>query len=130
MASVTVPLLTFCVSFTLFRRQWRRLFSNPQQFFRGTSGRFLHIVDEPPTTTRGADSSFLYLSVAEFQALSELARATLRRPLNNEACNTTNYATINHNPSSGSPVALPPQPIHSSRVYPPISAPIYSESSS
>ena len=42
--SIIVSLLTFCVSFTLFRRQWRRLFSHPQQFFRGTSGRFHHIV--------------------------------------------------------------------------------------
>ena len=30
---ITVSLLTFCVSFTLFRRQWRRLFSHRQQFF-------------------------------------------------------------------------------------------------
>ena len=60
--SFTVSLLTFCVSFTLFHRQWRRLFSHPQQFFRGTSGRFLHIVDNssPPIVD---DSSFLYLSV-------------------------------------------------------------------
>ena len=43
--SITVSLLMFCVSFTLFRRHWRRLFSHPQQFFRRTSGRFLHIVD-------------------------------------------------------------------------------------
>ena len=49
--SITVSLFTFCVSFTLFRRQWRRLFSHPQKFFRGTSGRILHIVDNssPPT---------------------------------------------------------------------------------
>ena len=77
--SVTVSLLTFCVSFTLFRRQWRRLFSHPQQFFRGTSGRFLHIVDHSSPTTAD-DSSFLYLSVAEFNALQELAQETLRRP--------------------------------------------------
>ena len=71
--SITVSLLTFCVSFTLFRRQWRRLFSHHQQFFRGTSGRFLHIVDNSSTTT-AVDSSFLYLSVAEFNALQELAQ--------------------------------------------------------
>ena len=42
--SITVSLLIFCVSFTLFRRQWR-LFSHPQQFLRRTYGRFLHIID-------------------------------------------------------------------------------------
>ena len=77
--SITVSLLAFCVSFTLFRRKWRRLFSHPQQFFRRTSGRSLHIVDNssPPTAD---DSSFMYLSVAEFTALQELAQETLRRP--------------------------------------------------
>ena len=56
--SITVSLLTFCVSFTLFRRQWRCLFSHPQQFFRGTSGRFIHIVDSSVPTTAD-DCSFL-----------------------------------------------------------------------
>ena len=59
--SITVSLLTFCVSFTLFRRQWRRLFFHPQQFFRGTSGRFLHIVDHSSPTT--ADDSSFYISL-------------------------------------------------------------------
>ena len=71
--SITVSLLTFCVSFTLFRGQWRRLFSHPQDFFQGTSGRYLHIVDNSVPTTAD-DSSFLYLSVAEFNALQELAQ--------------------------------------------------------
>ena len=71
--SITVSLLTFYISFTLFRRQWRRVFSNPQHFFRGTSGRFLHIVDNSSPTS-AVDSSFLYLSVAEFNALLELAQ--------------------------------------------------------
>ena len=31
--SMTVSLFTFCVSCTLFRRQWCRVFSHPQQFF-------------------------------------------------------------------------------------------------
>ena len=88
----------FCVSFTLFRRQWRRLFSHPQQFFRGTSGRFLHIVDSSPPTTAD-DTSFLYLSVAEFKALQELAQETLRRPT--FTTNPTNYSITNP----------PPQPI-------------------
>ena len=90
--SITVSLLTFCVSFTLFRRQWRRLFSHPQQFFRGTSGRFLHIVDNLSPTSAD-DSSFLYLSVAEFKALQELAQETLRRPT--FTTNPTNYSSTN-----------------------------------
>ena len=57
--SVTVSLLTFCVSSTLFRRQWRRLFYHPQQFLRGTSGRFLLSV-ENSTLTSAADSSTFF----------------------------------------------------------------------
>ena len=55
--SITVSLLTFCVSFTLFRRQWRCVFSHPQEFFRGTSGRFLHI-DNNSSPPNDDDSSF------------------------------------------------------------------------
>ena len=46
--SITMSLLTFSLSFTLFRRQWQRLFRHPQKFFRGTSGRFIHIVESNP----------------------------------------------------------------------------------
>ena len=77
--SRTGSLLTFCVSFTLFRRQWCRLFSHPQHFFRGTSGRFLHIVENSSPTAE-VDSFFLYFSVAEFTALQKLPQETLRRP--------------------------------------------------
>ena len=123
--TITVSLLTFCVSFTLFRRQWRRLFSSPQQFFRGTSGRFLHIVDNSPPTTAD-DSSFLYLSVAEFNALQELAQETLRRP------------TFNTNPTAYSITNPPPHPVvacdttsvKTNRIYPIVTAPIYQETSS
>ena len=96
--SITVSFLTFCVSFTLFRRQWRRLFSHPQQFFRGTSGRFLHIVDNSSPTS-AVDFSFLYLSVAEFNALQELAQGTLRRP------------TFPSNPTTYSISNPPPHPV-------------------
>ena len=123
--SITVSLLTFCVSFTLFRRQWHRLFSHPQQFFRRTSGRFLHIVDNssPPTAD---DFSFLYLSVAEFNALQELAQQTLRRP------------TFTTHPTTYSTTNPPPHPVIASdttsanlnRVYPIVTAPIYQETSS
>ena len=123
--SITVSLLTFCVSFTLFRRQWRRLFSHPQQFFRGTSGRFLHIVDNS-SANAAVDSSFLYFSVAEFNALQELAQETLRRP------------TFTTNPTTYSTTNPPPHPVFASdttsanpnRVYPIVIAPIYQETSS
>ena len=123
--SINVSLLTFCVSFTLFRRQWCRLFSHPQQFFRGTSGRFLHIVDISSPTT-AVDSSFLYLSVAEFNALQELAQETLRRP------------TFTTNPTTYSTTNPPPHPVFASdttsanpnRVYTIVTAPIYQETSS
>ena len=123
--SITVSLLTFCVSFTLFRRHWRRLFSHPQHFFRGTSGRFLHIVDNSSPTSAD-DSSFLYLSVAEFNALQELAQETLRRP------------TFTTNPTTYSITNPPPHPVVASdttsanpnHVYPMVTAPIYQDTSS
>ena len=73
--SITVSLLTFFVKFTLFRRQWRCLFSHPQHFFRGSSDRFFRIIDNTVPTTAD-NSSFSYFSVA----LLELAQETLRRP--------------------------------------------------
>ena len=45
LVSVTLFLLAFCISFTLLRRQWTRMFAHPQRFLRGTSGTFLHIED-------------------------------------------------------------------------------------
>ena len=123
--SITVSLLIFCVSFTLFRRHWRRLFSQPQQFFRGTYGRFLHIVDDwPPTTVD--DSSFLHLSVAEFKALQELAQETIRRPafnFNPPTCSTTN-------PSPHHVVAAETTSAKPNRVYPIVTAPKYQKTSS
>ena len=123
--STTVSLLTFCVSFTLFRRQRRCLFTHPQHFFRGTSGRFLHIVDNSSPITAD-DSSFLYLSVAEFIALQELAQETLRR------------LTFTTNPTTYSTTNPPPHPVVASdttsanfnRVYLIVTAPIYLETSS
>ena len=123
--SITVSLLTFCVSFTLFRRQWRRLFSHPQQFFRGTSGRFLHIVDNSSPTSAD-DSSFLYLSVAEFKALQELAQETPRRPT--LTTNLTTYSTTN--PPPHHVVASDTTSANPNRVYPIVTAPIYQDTSS
>ena len=123
--SITVSLLTFCVSFNLFRRQWRRLFSHPQQFFRGTSGRFHHIVDKSSPTSAD-DSSFLYLSVAEFNALHELAQETLRRPTFNN--NLTTYSITN--PPPHPVVASDTTSANPNRVYPIVTAPIYQDTSS
>ena len=120
--SITVSLLTFRVSFTLFHRQWRRLFSRPQQFFRGTSGRFFHIGDNSSSTT-AVDFSFLYPSVAEFKALQEFAEETLHRPA--FKTNPTIYSTTN----------LAPHPVvvsdttsaNPNRVYLIVTAPICQE---
>ena len=120
-----MSLLTFCVSFTLFCWQWRRLFSHPQQFFGGTSGRFFHIVDNSSTTT-AVDSSFLYLSSAEFNALEELAQETLRRPTFNT--NPTIYSITN--PPTHPVVAFDTTSFNPNRVYPLVIAPIYQETSS
>ena len=123
--SITVSLLTFCVSFTLFRRQWRRLFSHPHQFFRGTFDRFLHIVDNSAPTT-AVDSSFLHLSVAEFNALQELTQEILRRPAGNT--NSITYSTTN--PPPHPVVASDTTSTNTNRVYPLVTAPIYQETSS
>ena len=123
--SITVSLLMFCVSFALFRRQWRRLFSHPQQFFRRTSGRFLHIVDNSCPTSAD-DSSFLSLSVAEFNALQELAQETLRRPTFNN--NLTTYSMTN--PPPHPVVASDTTSANPHRVYPIVTAPIYQDTSS
>ena len=120
-----MSLLTFCVKFTLFRRQWRRLFSHPQQFFQGTSGRFLHIVanSSPPNDD---DSSFLYLSVAEFNALHDLPQETLRRPT--FTTNLTTYSTTN--PPINPVVASDTTSAKPNRIYPIVTAPVYQETSS
>ena len=123
--SITVSLLTFCVSFTLFRRQWRRLFSHPQQFFRGTSSRLLHNVDNSSPTS-AIEPSYLYLSVAEFNALQELAQETLRRPT--FTTNPTTYSTTN--PPTHPVVASDTTSAIPNRVYPIVTAPIYQETSS
>ena len=122
--SITISLLTFSISFTLFRRQWKRLFAHPQRFFRGTSGKFLHIVDAHPTSP-DADSSFLYHSVQEFQALQALAHATLRDqspPL--VSTNPPAAALPTHPPTNYS---HPNPPLTS--VYPTVTVLLYSESS-
>ena len=110
--SITMSLLTFSLSFTLFRRQWQRLFRHPQKFFRGTSGRFKHIVESNPADYEKIDTSFLYLTSDEFRALVALARETMTQA----NAHPSNY-------TSPCAPALPP------RAYPDIASPQYAQTS-
>ena len=108
--SITLSLLTFTISFTLFRRHWKRMFLHPQRFFASSQGRFIHILDgdEDPASIE-ENSPFLHLTKHEFSALQGLAKETAQ--LNSHS----NYTA---NPT---PPNVPP------RAYPDISAPHYSE---
>ena len=77
--SMTISLISFSISFTLFRRQWKQFVTHPQLFFRGTNGRFLHIVNELAADDTRATTAFLYLTKDELSALSELAKEVLAR---------------------------------------------------
>ena len=77
--SMTISLLSFSISFTLFRRQWQRFFKHPQQFFRGTHGRFLHNVPSLNYDDNDLTTAFLYMTDAEFLAIKGLAREVLAR---------------------------------------------------
>ena len=129
LTSITLSLLTFCISFTLFRRQWHRLFAHPQRFFRGTSGRFLHIVDDPNSVS--SDTSFLYMTAEEFNALQALAKETLRHQhitptQDSNYTTTTNHHTNPTNPTNPVNVFSPnPTPRPPPRAYPSISSPNY-----
>ena len=90
--SMTISLISFSISFTLFRRQWKQFITHPQRFFRGTHGRFLHIVNELAADDTQATTAFLYLTEDEFSALSELAKEVLaRRKV--ATCSTSNPST-------------------------------------
>ena len=112
--SITLSLLTFTISFTLFRRQWKRLFLHPHKFFKTSNGRLLHVMDDDNTPAATDDTTaILQLSLQEFNALKVLANETLTqtRPSNNA------YTACNN-------------PQVPSRVYPDITDPLYSESTS
>ena len=70
-----------------------------------------------PTTA--VESTFLNLSISEFNALQELAQETLRRP----AFNTNLLAYSTTNPPPHPVIASDPTPATSDRVYPLITAP-------
>ena len=77
--TMTISLLSFSISFTLFRRQWQRLFKHPQLFFRGTYGRFLHNVPSLNDDDNDVTTAFLYMTDAEFLAIKGLAREVFPR---------------------------------------------------
>ena len=90
--SMTISLISFIISFTLFRCQWKQFITHPQHFFRGTDGRFLHIVNELAAEDTQATTAFLYLPEDEFSALSEIAKEVLAR-LKVATCLTSNAST-------------------------------------
>ena len=77
--SMTISLFSFSISFTLFRRQWQRFFKHPQRFFRGTHGRFPHIVPNLNDDDKDVTTAFLYMTDAEFLAIKGFAREVLAR---------------------------------------------------
>ena len=73
--SITLSLLLFTISFTLFRRHWKRLFLHPQWFFASSQGRFIQILDGNEALPQIEDNSpFFYLTKYEFLALQGLAK--------------------------------------------------------
>ena len=109
--SITLSLLTFTISFTLFRCQWKRLFLHPHNFFNSSKGRLLHVMDDENTPATSDDTTaFLQLSLQEFNALKAPANETLNQPppLTNAhtACKNTQVP---------------------SRIYPDITATFYAE---
>ena len=79
--SMTISLASFSISAILFRRQWQRFFKHPQRLFRGTHGRFFHIVPKLEGDDTEQTTAFVYLTDAEFTALRELAKEVLARNL-------------------------------------------------
>ena len=77
--SMTFYLLSFSISFTLFRREWQRFFKHPQRCFRGPHGRFLHIVPNLNDDDNDVTTAFLYMTDAEILAIKGLAREVLAR---------------------------------------------------
>ena len=110
--SINLSLLNFTISFTLFRRQWKRLFLHPQKFFKSSNERLLHVTESHETPDPAIDdaSVFIQLSLDEFSALKTLACETLRHPPHN----ANSYTTCN-------------APQIPKRVYPDITAPHYAE---
>ena len=69
--SITLLLLTFTFSLTLFFRQRKRLFVHPRKFFKSSKGRFLHVTDSVDTTNFPTDeaAALIQLSLDKIIAL-------------------------------------------------------------
>ena len=77
--SMTVSLISFSISFTLFRCQWKQIITHPLRFFRSTHGRFLHTANQLAADDAQALTAFLYLTEDNFSALSEITKKVLAR---------------------------------------------------
>ena len=77
--SMTISLISISICFTLFKSQWKQFNTQPQHFFHGTHGRFLHIIDEPVGDDMEAITAFLYLLKDDFSALSEVVKEVIAR---------------------------------------------------
>ena len=79
--SFTISLLTFTISFTLFLRQWKRLFLHPHTFFMSSKGKLLHVKDDGNSPAASDDNTaFRLFSLQEINALKALANETLNQP--------------------------------------------------
>ena len=89
---MTISLISFSISFTLLRRQWKQFHTHPQRFVGGSHGRFLHIVTELAADDQQTTTAFPYLIEDEFSTLSELAKEVLARH-KVATCPTSNAST-------------------------------------
>ena len=60
--SMTTFFISFTISFTLYRNQWKQFITHLQRFFRGTHGRFLRIINELAADDTQATTAFFYLT--------------------------------------------------------------------
>ena len=77
--SMIVCVLSVSITFLLFRRQWQRFFKHPQQFFRATHGRYLHIVPNLNDDDNDVSTDFPYITDAQFLAIKGLGREVIAR---------------------------------------------------
>ena len=77
--SVTIPLISLRIGFTLIRCQWQHFIPHPQRFFHATQARFLDNVDKLAEDETQATTAFLYLSGDELSDLSKIVKEVLAR---------------------------------------------------
>ena len=77
--SMTISLISFSISFTLFSRQCKQFITHLERFFRGTHGRFLHIVNEFTLEDTQSTSAFHFLTEYELSLPFETAREVFAR---------------------------------------------------